>query len=119
NESFTGTVKLCRLVKPVPSAPTLNTVPAPERPPALAVPYRVLFDRVTPPNGLAPSLPPVKLCAAMKPPPLASIANTVPRPHPPPYVAVPYKVPPDQLKPPDGFAPSVLVAAGPETGANV
>src|ERR1035441_288660 len=34
----------------------LNTVPTPERPPPLAVPYRVLPDKINPVCGLAPSL---------------------------------------------------------------
>src|SRR2546425_2224200 len=34
----------------------LNTVPQPELPPSLAVPYRVLPDKINPANGIAPSL---------------------------------------------------------------
>src|SRR2546425_10692358 len=49
-------VKLCRLVKPVPSVLTANPVPPPELPPVLAVPYRVLPDEINPARGLAPSL---------------------------------------------------------------
>src|SRR4029077_21122074 len=49
-------VKLCRVVKPVPSVLTANTVPAPELPPLYAVPYRVLPDKNNPARGLAPSL---------------------------------------------------------------
>ena len=37
-------VKVCRFVKPKPSALTLNSVPLAAMPPALAVPYRVLPD---------------------------------------------------------------------------
>src|SRR5207247_6905474 len=44
-------VKLCRVVKPVPLALTVNTVPLPELPPALAAPYRVLPDMIKPANG--------------------------------------------------------------------
>jgi hypothetical protein len=42
-----------------------------------------------------------------------SIANTVPWPEFPPYVAVPYKVVPDRNKPPGGFTPSLLAPLGP------
>ncbi len=49
-------VKLYRVVKPVPLVLRANTVPLPELPPALAVPYRVSPDRINPANGLAPSL---------------------------------------------------------------
>ena len=52
-------VKLCRTVKFVPLAVTANTVPLPLVPPPDAVPYKVLLDRMKPPIGLAPSLPPV------------------------------------------------------------
>src|SRR6266478_2026165 len=48
-------VKLCRILKPVPSVLTANTVPAPELPAAAAVPYKVLFDKINPAFGLAPS----------------------------------------------------------------
>src|SRR5438874_730557 len=41
-------VKLCRVVNPVPSVLTLNTVPSSELPPANVVPYRVLPDKINP-----------------------------------------------------------------------
>jgi len=44
-------MKLCRLVKPVPSVLTANTVPAPELPPSIAVPYSVLPDNISPECG--------------------------------------------------------------------
>src|SRR5206468_4582530 len=49
-------VKQYRVVNPVPSVLTLNTVPSPELPPPIAVPYRVLPDKIKPAHGLAPSL---------------------------------------------------------------
>jgi hypothetical protein len=45
--------------------------------------------------------------------------NTVPQPALPPYVAVPYKVVPDKTRPPDGLAPSLLAALGPEGDVKV
>jgi hypothetical protein len=48
--------KLCRTVKPVPFVLRLNTVPSPELPPWLAVPYRVLPDKISPAYTPAPSL---------------------------------------------------------------
>src|SRR5258706_257615 len=39
----------------------LNTVPLPELPPLLAVPYRVLPDKTNPADGVAPSLLVVKV----------------------------------------------------------
>src|SRR6185369_9138908 len=57
-------VKLCRVLKPVPSVLMANTVPLPEMsenfadqygPPAAATPYRVLPDKIKP-SGAAPSL---------------------------------------------------------------
>src|SRR5439155_17918939 len=90
-------VKLCRVVKPVPSVLTANTVPLPELPPLPAVPYRVLPDKITPADGTAPSLlvkrgpePAVKLCRVVKPVPSVLTANTVPLPELPPSEAVPY-----------------------------
>src|SRR2546428_14144153 len=64
-------VKLCRLVKPVPSVLTANTVPPPEPPPVLAVPYRLVPDEINPARGLAPSalveeLSAVTLCRVVK-----------------------------------------------------
>src|ERR1039458_6833365 len=57
----------------------LNTVPWPEMPPADAVPYRVLPDKINPADGGAPSLlveepielnaPTVTLCRFVKPVP--------------------------------------------------
>jgi hypothetical protein len=46
-------------------------------------------------------------------------ANTVPQPQLPPYVAVPYNVLPDKTKLAEGFAPSLLVALGPEADVKV
>src|SRR5712691_2659587 len=93
---------------------TANTAPAPALPPPLAVPYRVSLDRITPPRGLAPSLMPVKLYQVAKLVPSVLRANTEPKPEVPPYVAVPYKALPDKNRVPDGLAPSLLVALGPE-----
>ena len=63
----------------------LKTVPWPILPPPLAVPYRVLPDKVNREDGLAPSLlvegePEValKLCRLVKPVPSVWMANTVP-----------------------------------------
>src|SRR6266498_1144280 len=109
-------VKLCRVLKPMPSVLRANTVPAPELPPYPVVPYRVLPDKIKPPNGLAPSLlvqgmpgHAVKLCRLLKPVPSVLRANTVPAPELPPYPVVPYRVLPDKIKPPNGLAPSLLV----------
>src|SRR6266581_975757 len=49
-------LKLCRVVKPVPSVFRANTVPLPELLPDCAVPYKVLPDKINPPCGLAPPL---------------------------------------------------------------
>src|SRR6266568_4175271 len=105
-------VKLCRLVKPVPSVLRANTVPLPESPPALAVPYRVLPDKlvINPAKGIAPSLTPSKLCRLVKPVPLVVTLYTVPLPSigelPLPR-AVPYRVSPDRINPARGPAPSL------------
>src|SRR5437762_2554792 len=65
----------------------LNTVPLPELPPVVVVPYRVSPDKIKPACGCAPSLlvvrykpllSPVKLCRILKPVPLVFMANTVP-----------------------------------------
>src|SRR6266446_5794986 len=58
----------------------LNTVPLPEVPPYLAVPCSVLLDKIRPPTGLAPSLPPVKSYRFVNPVPSVLTAKTVPRP---------------------------------------
>src|SRR5205809_1096744 len=61
-------VKLCRIVKPVPSVLMANTVPEPELPPICAVPYSVLPDK-TKSWGYCPFLPAnvaVKLCRTVK-----------------------------------------------------
>src|SRR5206468_9740787 len=80
-------VKLCRVVKPVPSVLTANTVPLPELPPRCAVPYRVLPDKINPAFGKPPSLlvpvlgsgsSAVKLCRVVKSVPSVLRANTVP-----------------------------------------
>ena len=55
----------------------LNIVPLPELPPWLAVPYRVLPDKINPASGFAPSLP-MKVCRFVKPVPSVLTANTVP-----------------------------------------
>ena len=44
-------LKICRVVKPVPSVLTANTVPYPELPPLRAVPYRVFPDKINPAYG--------------------------------------------------------------------
>src|ERR1017187_3083133 len=44
-------VKLYSVVKPMPSVLTANTVPWPKLPPSLAVPYRVLPDKIKPAHG--------------------------------------------------------------------
>src|SRR5438309_1996145 len=63
-------VKLCTVVKPVPSVLTANTVPSPpELPKVAAVPYRVLPDKINPASGLAPSLAPEKVCTFVNPVP--------------------------------------------------
>src|SRR5678815_4806674 len=49
--------------------PILNMVPKPEPPPLKVVPYRILLDKIKPPNGSAPSLPPVKSCRFVNPVP--------------------------------------------------
>src|SRR5947208_669001 len=80
----------------------------------------MLPDKINPPNGRAPSLlvaegsteTVVKLCSFVKPVPLVLTANTVPLPEVPPRTAVPYKVLPDKINPPNGRAPSLLVAEG-------
>ena len=101
-------MKLCRVVKSVPSVLRANTVPSPELPPSSAVPYRVLPDKINPPWGTAPSPPPLKLCRVVKPVPSILRAKTVPLlPELPPYAAVPYSVLPDKNKP-CGPAPSLL-----------
>ena len=66
----------------------LNIVPLPELPPWLAVPYRVLPDKINPAAKLAPS-PPVKVCRIKKPVPSVLTLNTVPLPELPPPAAVP------------------------------
>src|SRR5260221_5047997 len=104
-------VKVCRVVKAVPSVLTANTVPRPNLPPLLAVPYRVLpsSDKTNPAYSMAPSafvptkprLPEVavKLCRVVKPVPSVLTANTVPIPPLPPKNAVPYRVLPDKINP--------------------
>src|SRR5436190_15543118 len=84
-------------------------------PPALAVPYRVLSDKINSADGLAPSLPPLKLYGVVKPEPSVLIAKTTPQLELPPYFAVPYKVLPDKINPAKGLAPSLLVAFDPKT----
>src|SRR6266478_461836 len=46
--------KSYRAVKPVPLVLTENTVPKPQSPPHLAVPYKVLPDKIKPAYGKAP-----------------------------------------------------------------
>ena len=99
-------VKLYRVVKPVPSVLTLNTVPSPELPPAHAVPYRVLPDKIKS-FGLPPSLPPAKLCRVVKPVPFVLTLNTVPQPVLPPPDVVPYRLLFSKINPTSGFAPSL------------
>src|SRR5438874_12241559 len=113
---FGAAVKLCRVVKPVPAVSTANTVPRPELPPPVAVPYRVLPDKINPANGSTPSLlvkgkeveRAVKLCRVVKSVPSMLRANSVPLPELPPRVAVPYRLLPDKIKPARGEAPSLL-----------
>src|SRR5438093_136064 len=99
-------VKLCRLVKPVPSVSTLNTVPLLELPPPPAVPYRLLPDKINPPSSATPSLKPVKLYSVVKPVPSVLTANTVPPSETPPSAVVPYRVLPDKINPAYGKVPS-------------
>ena len=79
-------VKLCKMVKPVPSVLILNITPSPELPPAKAAPYKVLPDMVNLATGEAPSLlkplesVAVKLCRFVKAVPSVLTANTVPLP---------------------------------------
>ena len=89
---------------------TLKAVPLPDLPPKAAVPYRVLPEKINPPSGAIPSLPPVKLYKLVRPVPSAWRANTVPLPELPPDRAVPYRVLPDKsvTNPPAGLAPSLL-----------
>src|SRR5436189_103441 len=49
---FESAVKLCRFVKPVPLVLTENTVPLPPLPPACAMPYRVLPDKINPAHSV-------------------------------------------------------------------
>ena len=48
-------IKLCMVVKPVPSASRAKTVPIPKLPPPSVVPYKMLPDEFNPACGLAPS----------------------------------------------------------------
>src|SRR5712671_6344166 len=80
-------MKLCRFVKPEPSVLMANTVPEPELPPPLAVPYKVSPNKINPPSGLAPSvlvaLEPeadVKVCSTVKVCAVAQLAEIKPRP---------------------------------------
>src|ERR1035441_9889826 len=93
-----------------------NTVPQPLVPPADAVPYRVLPDKIKLATGVAPSLlvksepeVAVKLCRFVKLVPLVLMANTVPQPLVPPADAVPYRVLPDKTKLANGLYPSLVV----------
>src|SRR5260370_38455309 len=72
----------------IPCGLSSNTVPAPEAPAYLVVPYRLPAASGTkPPSGLVPSAPPAKLHRTLSLPP-ASTSNTVPAPEaPPPQVA--------------------------------
>ena len=49
-------VKLCRVVKPLPSVLTANTVPLPEVPPSIVVPYNLLLTKSSEAVGFEPSL---------------------------------------------------------------
>src|SRR5665647_2413617 len=107
-------VKLCRIVKPVPSVLMANTVPLAELPPALAVPYRVLPDKINPASGLTPSLlvefdNAVKLYRFVKPVPSVLTLNTVPLPELPPIGVVPYRVLLDKINPACGPPPSLSI----------
>src|SRR5436190_1900635 len=73
-----------RLVKPVSSVPTPNTVPLPELPPPQAVPYNVFPDKIKSHHGLAPSPAPVNVYKFVKAVPSVLILNTVPLPKLPP-----------------------------------
>ena len=96
-------VKLYRVVKLEPLVFRAKTVPKPERPPAYAVPYRALPDKIKPPKGCDPSLPLVKLYRVVKSEPLVLMANTVPKPDcsvgMKPLLVVPYRVSPDKISP--------------------
>jgi len=63
-------------------------------------------DKINPPNGVAPSLSPVKLWRFVKPVPSVLTLNTVPLAEMPPSDAVPYRVLPDRITA-FGFAPSL------------
>src|SRR5690348_16703287 len=102
-------VKLYRFVKPEPSVLIANRVPLLEAPPAEVVPYRVLPDKVNPPCGPAPLVPPGKLYRLVKIRPLVLTANSVPLPEVPPAYVVPYSMFPDNTSPANGNAPSTLV----------
>lgn len=102
-------VKLYKVVKPEPFVLTANRVPLLEVPPADVVPYRALPDKVKPAWGLAPPLPPVKLCRLVKTNPSMLTANTVPLPFVPPEYVVPYRVLPDKTNSENENDPSLLV----------
>ena len=101
-------VKLYRFVKAVPLVLILNTVPLFAPPPKLAVPYKVLSDKINPAYGEVPSMT-VKLCRFVKPVPSVLMANTVPAPKLPPPYAVPYRVFPDKINPANVLAPPLPV----------
>src|SRR5439155_1308181 len=82
-------VKSCRFVNPVPLVLIAKTVPWPQLPPALAVPYSVLPSRIRPALGMPPSVVELKSCRFVNPVPSELRAKTVPWPEPPPPAAVP------------------------------
>src|SRR5262249_49911273 len=98
-----------RVLKAVPSIVTEKTVPKLELPPREVVPYRVLPDKVSAADGLAPSPPPVKLCSVVKAVPSIPTLKTVPLAEVPPAKVVPNNVSPDKISPAIGLAPSLLV----------
>ena len=92
-------VKLYRFVNAVPLMSSAKTVPLPELPPAVVVPYRVLPDKINSAAGLAPSLfvkrpealypPAAKVCSVRKAVPSVLTPKTTPWPEMPPYAVVP------------------------------
>src|SRR5207249_1628260 len=78
--------------------------PSLEMPPN--VPYRVLPDKIRP-SGIAPSstLKPLKLCRVVKFEPSVLTANTMPKGETRSFPAVPYRVLPDNIKPPNSMKP--------------
>src|SRR6185369_12901686 len=91
----------------MPSVWRAKTVPFPELPPPVVVPYIVFPDIINPAHASRPSLP-AKLCRVVKSVPSVLRANTVPPPQLPRTDAVPYSRCPDTTSCAYGLAPSRL-----------